>query len=321
MRLVIRLASAALALFCGLLPAAAQDRVYRVGLLSPGREILSLRRSFAPELARQGLVEGRNLQFVGGFADGALDKLAELARDLVAVPVDVIVAVSAPAIRAARDASRTTPIVMRFVDHDPVLSGFIESYARPGTNVTGVAMLAAEADAKRIELLAQAFPGRRLALLASSTFEMPSLIAARRVAEAAGVDLSIVSALDRAAFPRAFATIAEAGAAAVVIQSSPVFANNMDALAADAAAARLPVLCVWREMAEAGCFASFGPSIDTLDRRAANYVVKILAGQSPATLPVEQAATFELVINQRAARSIGLDVPPSLLARADEVIE
>ena len=171
MRPLLRLAGAAVPLLLGLFPAAAQERVYRVGLLSPGREILSLRNSFAPELARYGFVEGRNLLFVDGFADGALEKLPEIARDLIATPVDVIVAVSAPAIRAARDASRTTPIVMRFVDHDPVASGFIESYARPGTNVTGVAMLAAEADAKRVELLAQAFPGRRLALLASGTFE------------------------------------------------------------------------------------------------------------------------------------------------------
>ena len=107
----------------------------------------------------------------------------------------------------------------------------------------------------------------------------------------------------------------------MVIQSSPIFANSVDALAAAAAASRLPILCVWREMAEAGCFASFGPPIETLDRRAADYVAKILGGHPPSTLPVEQAATFELVINKRTARAIGLDIPPSLLARADEVIE
>jgi putative ABC transport system substrate-binding protein len=284
-----------------------------------------------PEAFRQGLrdlgyVEGRNLVIEYRNAEGKPERLPALAAELVALKVDVIVAPLTPAALAAKQATRTLPIVFTTAA-DPVTSGLVTNLARPGGNVTGLSILAPELIGKRLELLTQAVPGvNRVAVLwqpgaYGERTEKDNLKAAEVAARALGVRLQFVEARGPADFDRAFSEMTRVRADALTVLPSPTFNTERRRLVDLAAKNRLPAVYEWREYVEAGGLMAYGPNLADLFRRAATYVNKILKGAKPADLPVEQPNKFELVINLRTAKALGLTIPPSLLGRADEVIQ
>jgi putative ABC transport system substrate-binding protein len=259
-------------------------------------------------------------------AEGKRERLPALAAELVALKVDVIVVTSTPAGLAARQATRTIPIVLGWVV-DPVGSGLVTSLARPGGNVTGLSSLARELVGKRLELLKQAVPGvSRIAVIwhpgdygerTESEMHNAEDVAARTL----GVRRQVLEARGPEDFDRAFSDIARARADAVVVQSTNVFFIERRRLVDLAAKNRLPAMYPTREFVDAGGLMSYAANTADLLRRAATYVDKILKGAKPANLPVEQPTKFELVINLKTAKVLGLTIPPSLLQRADQVIE
>ena len=316
---------AALVTALALLPAwvaseAPLGKMYRVGYLSSAANVFE---PFRDALRDLGYVEGRNLTMEARLAAGRLDQLPALAAELVRARVDVIVAVSPPAIQAAKDATTTIPIVMAFSSVDPVGSRFVASLGRPGGNITGVAMIADEISGKRVALLKEMLPrATRIAVLTQTNHtSSPSQVnAARPAAKDLGIELDVVEVRDSRDYDAAFAAVIKRAPGLFVV-ANPTFFDDRQRLAAIAAKHRLPILCEWREMAEAGCLMSYGPNISDLYRRAAAYVDRIARGAKPADLPVEQPTKFELVINMKTARALGLTIPQSLLLRADEVIQ
>jgi putative tryptophan/tyrosine transport system substrate-binding protein len=284
-----------------------------------------------PEAFRQGLrdlgyVEGRNVVIEILDAEGKLERLPALAAELVALKVDVIVAGSTPHALAAKQATRTLPMVFAAAD-DPVGSGLVTSLARPGGNVTGSSMLAPELVGKRLELLTQAVPGvTRVAVLwqpggLGEGTEKDQLKAAEVAARALGVQLQFVEARGPADIDRAFSDMTGARAGALTVLTGTMFFVERRRLVDLAAKNRLPAVYPWRDGVDAGGLMSYGPNLADLFRRAATYVDKILKGAKPADLPVEQPTKFELLINLKAAKALGLTIPQSLLRRADEVIQ
>jgi len=272
-------------------------------------------------LRELGYVTGQNLIVERRFADGKIDRLPGLARELVESRVDVIVAVS-EAIRAARDATREIPIVMGF-GFNPVEQGFVASLARPGGNVTGV-LYAAEGQlaAKRLELIREAVPrARRIAVLGSRDSDSQAQVqAARKAAAALGVTLVVVETAGTD-YDAAFTTMSAERAEALFVVSSITLNRDRQMIIERAARHRLPAIYEWREQVEVGGLMSYGGSLVALSQRVAAYVDRIFKGANPAELPVERPTTYGLVINLKTARAIGLTVPASLLGRADHVIE
>lgn len=304
-------------------PALAQSRAARLGMLSSGQiSIDQFRQWGLPELAREGFVEGRSLTVIARTADGDPARLAPLAAEILASRPDVVVAVSNPAAHAIRALDPNLPIVMGFAGTDPVADGLAVSLARPGGSVTGVVMLAEELDLKRIEMLRLALPqARRIGFLAGATFvpsRVPAMVAAAR---RMGIDLVPVSAGGPESFVAAFAALRAARVDALVIASFPGFSTHATALASLAREAGLATICEWKTMAEAGCLISHGPVNEELRRQVARHVARILRGQPAGDIPMFQAERFETVVNLRTAREIGVDVPPLVLAAAQEVIE
>ena len=303
-------------------------RTARVGMLSPASPAkpgrYSMVEDLAGGLADLGSAEGRSVTIETRYAEGRTEQLPALAADLVRAGADVIVAVSPPAIRAAQQATSDVPIVMAFSGIDPVRAGFVASLARPGGNVTGVTILANDVTVKRLEVLKTALPGaRRVAVLYNprNPSTAAQLGAVRTAAPALGVEIreiEIERVGDYARMPRA---LERARAQAILVPSDPEFYRDAPALVEMAARRALPAAYEWREFVELGGLLSFGPSMRDLARRVAAYVDRLLRGARPADLPVEQPATFELVINLKTANALGLTIPPSLLARADQVIE
>jgi putative tryptophan/tyrosine transport system substrate-binding protein len=302
--------------------------VHRVGrLLSAGSPAAGPDPSF--EAFRQGLrelgyVEGQNVVIADRYAEGSPERLRDLATELVRLPVDVIVAEGAAAIRAAQQATRTIPIVMAATG-DPVGQGFVASLARPGGNITGLSFLSAELPGKRLELLKEAVPqSTRSAVLISAAYPSYESVM-RNLTEAArvlGLHLHVVEVRRADELDTAFAAMTRAGVDAVIGIEEALLLNTLRGqIVADLAAkSRLPVMYSWREWVEAGCLMSYGPSRPAVLRRAATYVDKLLKGTKPAELPVEQATTFEFVINLKTAQALGLTIPPSLLLQATDVI-
>jgi putative ABC transport system substrate-binding protein len=320
--------AAALAFAAVPLAAEAQParKVYRLGILSPaGRPSPSAPGSvirIPRALHELGYVEGQNLVVEQRFAEGKIDRLSGLARELVELRVDVIVAVSAAAVQAAKESTKTVPIVM-FSSGDLVGRGFVASLARPGGNITGVALAPEnELAGKRLELIKEAVPRvPRIAVLTTAEPSAKTQVAkARQAAPSLGVKLVVVEVRD-AAYDRAFATMVTEGAGALFVVASPVLNRDRKRIHELAAKHRIPAIYDWRENAEEGGLMAYGSNNAALSRRVAEYVDKILKGAKPADLPVEQPTTFELVINLKTARSLGLTIPPSLLLRADQVIE
>jgi putative ABC transport system substrate-binding protein len=303
-------------------------KVYRIGLLGgspPTAHEASARlwHAFFQRMRELGYVEGQTLLVEGRWYGEHTDRLPSLAAELVQAKVDVIVAGAPPAPEAAARATSTIPIVM--AGHpDPVGSGLAASLAKPGRNVTGVSDQSPELVAKRLQLFKEIIPGlSRLAVLWNPTnpITIAHLTEAELAARSMGVQLQILEARVPDDFTSAFsAMIRDEAGGLIVLGSSMVFAER-SRIAALAAESRLPTISGAREFAEAGFLFSYGSDFAEQWRRAATYVDKILQGATPADLAVEQPTKFELVINLKTAKALGLTIPPILLARADEVIE
>ncbi len=301
-------------------------KVPRIGVLSASSSPSSNPRSY--EAFRQGLrelgsVEGQNIVIDYRFAEGRFVRLPDLAAELVRLKVDIIVAVPTPAAAAAKNATETIPIVMISVG-DPVGLGLIASLARPGGNVTGLTYSAGmEIFGKGLELLKETVPKvRRVAILSNpGNPAQPLMIREVNVAaRSLGVQLQLLEARGPNEFDGAFAAMAKERVGALLVVADSMFIAHRTRLADLAARSRLPAAYGFRESVEAGGLMSYGPSVPDLFRRAATFVDKILKGAKPADLPVEQPTKFELVVNLKTARALGLTIPQSVLIRADEVI-
>jgi ABC-type uncharacterized transport system substrate-binding protein len=279
-------------------------------------------RAFREAMHALGYVEGQTVTIESRAADDDLDQLPRLASELVDAKVTVIVAVSPPAILAARQKTNTIPIVMAFWGTGGLIeSGIVASLAHPGGNVTGIYMLAAELDAKRLELLLQAVPkARNVGVLdPQAGFTLAEV---QRVAEAVGVQLHVMGVGSGfEGYERVFDLMVKAGIEALLVPSFPRFFKDARLIIELAARRRIPAVYEWPSMAKDGGLMAHGPTFAELDTRVASFVDRILKGAKPADLPIEQPTKFELVINLKTAKALGLIVPPSLLARADEVIE
>jgi putative ABC transport system substrate-binding protein len=279
--------------------------------------------AFRQGLGEAGYIEGQNVAIEYRWAEGRYDRLPELAADLAARKVDVIVTQGGiPPARAAKDATSTIPIV--FVGGDPIAAGLVASLARPGGNLTGMVFMTAEMVPKRLELLSELVPQAGvIALLVNPNNPLPEPIM-RQVQDAAharGLQLGIVKAATDAEIDAAFAALVQLHAGALILGPDPFLNSRREQLIALASRHTVPVIYDFREHAEAGGLISYGPSLAVANRQSGTYAGRILKGAKPADLPVQQPTTFELVVNLNTAKALGLTVPPSILARADEVIE
>ena len=319
----------AVGLFAAALGAEAQvpAKVYRIGLLggsSPtSPEASHLWGAFFQGLRDLGYVEGRNVVIEGRWYGDRPERLPALAAELVRFPVDVIVAGTAPSPEAARRATSTIPIVM--ANHpDPVLTGLVASLAKPGGNVTGLSSVSPELSGKQLQLLKEILPTlSRVAVLRNPT--IPSQALNLREMETAArslkVRVQVVEARMPSEFADAFAAAARDRAGALIVLGGSVFFAHRSRLVELAAQSRLPTMYSVREFAQVGGLMAYGADLRDSWRRAAGYVDRILKGAKPGDLPVEQPTKFELVINLTTARALGLTVPQSVLARADQIIE
>ena len=293
--------------------------MWRLGVLTPfdWPADTTMHSVMMPELARRGFVEGKNLIVLPRWGQN-IDALAE---DLASMKPDVIVAVAPKAIAAAIKAAPQTPIVASFTS-DPVIEGEAASISRPGGQVTGLALLTFDGDKKRIELLHDAIPSaRKFAFLADELQMTQHKEEYRQTAEKMGIELFRFEVKSSADYKPTFDDIHNAGVDGVVIQSSPNFHRDAAQLATLALERRLPTICEWRAMATDGCLIGYGPDIAELRLRTADFIVRIFSGGKPAEMPFEQPTRFEMAINNKVARTIGMTMPPSVFVRADEVIE
>jgi ABC-type uncharacterized transport system substrate-binding protein len=326
-RKIVCLALCAL-LFALCFSAAAQQptKIPQIGYLTGAHlsAITNRTDAFRRGLRELGYVEGKNIVIEWRSAEGKFDLLPVLAAELVRLKVDVIVTGGEAATRPAKEATATIPIVMT-QDDDPVGTGFVASLARPAGNITGLSTLAPERSAKRLELLKEMIPGlSRVAVLGTSTepSNARDLKEIELAAKALGIKLQYRDVLSLKDIAIAFqAAVKERAGAVLWDVSGPIGTSHRKEVAEIAIKNRLPVIFGRRESVEAGGLMSYGVSVDDLDRRAATYVDKILKGAKPADLPVEQPKKFEFIINLKAAKQIGLTIPPNVLARADRAIK
>src|SRR5262245_20578140 len=293
----------------------------RVGVLVSLSAPHPFTEAFRSGMRDLGYSEGGNVAIEWRYADAQFSRAVELAAELVRLQVDVIAAYHTPAVRAAMNATKTIPIVMAPAGA-PLEMGLVESLARPGGNVTGLSNMEAELGGKRLDLLREAIPGlARVAVLAAKTdpFTAPFVQDLQSGAGRVGLQLHPVMVNGPGEFEDGFAAINAAGDQAVIVQ--PNFLPQTAAIVALAAKHRLAILSSYRDTSRAGGLISYSADHAAHFRRAATFVDKILKGAKPAELPVEQPTKFELVVNLKTAKALGLDVPPTLLARADEVIE
>jgi putative ABC transport system substrate-binding protein len=279
--------------------------------------------AFREGLRKLGYVDGKNIFIEWRSADGKLDRLPALAAELVHLKVDVIVTGGRSATGAAKKAAPMIPIVMTQVG-DPVANGFVASLARPGGNITGLSTLAPELSGKQLELMKEIIPKlSRIAVFGSSTTpdNAQSLREVELAARAFKVELQNVDILDPKNIDAAFRTAIDGRADAVMVLPGAVFDSRRSEIADLARKNRLPAIYYKAEFVEDGGLMTYGTSWTDMSRRAATYVDKILKGAKPADLPIEQPKTFELIVNLKAAKQIGLTIPPNVLARADRVIK
>jgi putative tryptophan/tyrosine transport system substrate-binding protein len=300
------------------------SRVYRVGFLWDSPSVWpDALEGFRQAMRELGWAEGQNLAIVYRWAEGRFERLPELAEDLVSVGVDIIVAPTSIYAGAAKRATSTIPVV--FVSHaDPIGSGHVASLARPGGNLTGTSLLMTETNAKGLELLKEAVPGvSKVAVVydPATPSHAPGLEAAKDTASKLALEIIAVPMPSSTDLASTFAEIKKQGASAVLVMSTPLFFGAARPLADLAIEHKLPMLFGPREHAVQGGLMSYGPDRIELYRRAATYVDKILKGAKPSDLPVAQPTKFELVLNLRTAKAIGLDIPAGFILRADEVIE
>ena len=301
-------------------------RVYRLGILRstapPPPDQRTAPGSIPSALRELGYVEGQNLVVEERYAEGKLDRLPARARELVQLRVDVIAAVGSAAILAAKDATTTIPIVM-YGGIDPVAAGIVRSLARPGGNITGVLILPGTSlSGKKLEPLKEAVPRAvRVALLAPDDPSFgPQMQEAQKAASALGIKLVVVE-VRGGDYDRAFATIAAERAAALLVGNSPYLTRDRKRIIEFAAKRRLPAMYEWPEHVEDGGLMSYGSSQKDLVQRIAAQIDRICKGAKPGDLPVEQPTRFELLINLKTAKALGLTLPQSLLTRADRIIE
>jgi putative ABC transport system substrate-binding protein len=281
--------------------------------------------AFNDGLKEIGFVEGQNLAIEYSWAEGRFERLPALAADLIHHKVDVIAAMSGDvSIRAAVEASSTIPVVF-ITGSDPVHTGLVASLARPGGNVTGVSMITTELMAKRFELLFELVHHiETVALLVNPKYHSATkgtIPLVQQAANAKGIRLHVLSAAEESEFEPAFASLAQLKVDALIVGTDPYFTSRRAQIVALASRYSVPAIYEWREFVAAGGLISYGAKLTSMYREAGIYVGKVLKGAKPADLPIQQPTNFELVINLKTVKSLGLNVPDKLLATADEVIE
>jgi putative ABC transport system substrate-binding protein len=303
------------------------EEMPRVGYINPGfpSDPIRMRRleAFRQGLRELGYAEGRNIALEPRWAEGKYDRYPAIAADLVRLKVHVIVTIGGAATKAAKQVTKTIPIVMSLVT-DPVESGLVGSLARPGGNVTGTSIMAPDLAGKQFELLKQAVPEvSRVALLwnPANPGGAVQLREAEAAARAVGVRLQALETRDPQEIDSAFAAMTRQRAGVLVVLADAILYNQRQQIAELAAKSRLPSASALREYVEAGGLIAYSADSLDLERRSATFVDKILKGAKPADLPVEQPTKFELIINLKTAKALGLTIPPSVLLRADQVIE
>jgi len=292
-------------------------KVHRIGYLSAAADL----DHFQEAMQKLGYVEGVNTVLVVRMARGRLELLPSMAADIVRLQVDIIVAASPPAIQAARNVTSTIPIVMAVTSVDPVRSGFVASLARPGGNITGVAMISDVIAGKRLELLNEVIPkSRPIAVLTQigHTAGPGQVEAAKVAARSLGRELLVLEVRESKDYESAISQAAALSAGLFVV-SNPTFFDDRDVIATLALRNGLATLCEWREMAAAGCLMAYGPSVEVLHHRVATFVDRILRGASASDLPVEMPMKFDLTINLSTAKALGMNMEKSLLRRAQLV--
>jgi len=312
--------------FACLVSAGAQQKAMPViGFLSGGSPgpFASFVAAFQDGLSETGYIEGQNVAIEYRWAEGRYDRLSALATDLVGRKVDVILAAGDEPALVAKSATSAIPIVF-LIGSDPVGAGLVASFARPGGNLTGVSAMFAELVPKRFELLSELVPQvRAIALLVNpNNFQTEGVIREMQdAARARGVLLRILKASSEDEIDAAFATLVHLNNGALIISPDPFFGTRREQLVGLAARRAVPTIYFAREFAALGGLITYGTTVPAVYRQGGTYVGRILAGAKPADLPVQQPTKFELVVNLNTAKALGLTVPPSILARADEVIE
>ncbi len=323
----IALLTLAIGLLAAPLAADAQQpaKIRQIGLLSPFSPAGAARwhQAFRQGLHDLGWVEGKNISIEYRYAEGRADRLPDLAADLVRLKVDIIVASIGTDALAAKNATRAIPIVMAAAG-DPVAGGLVESLARPGGNITGLSQIAPEMAGKRLELLKEIVPQlSRVAVLwnPQGTTSPLTWKEMQLPARALGLQLHSLEVRSSSEFAKALEDATRARAGALAIAPDPLFAGDLKRMADLAAKSGLPAIFHLAEFVHSGGLVAYGPDRSDLFRRAASYVDKILKGAKPADLPVEQPTKFELVVNLKTAKALGLAIPRSVLLRADHVIQ
>jgi putative tryptophan/tyrosine transport system substrate-binding protein len=293
----------------------------KIGILHSGTPPAEGVSAFQQGLREFGYVPGQTMALEDRWAEGKLDRLPELAAELVRLQVEVIFASGPSAVRAAQQATGTVPIVALDLETDPVASRLVTSLGRPGNNLTGLFLDMPELSGKWLQLLQEAVSGAsRVAVLGDPAINAPQFHATEAAAQAGAVPLQALKVQRADDFEPAFDAAMAGGSRALILLSSPRISREGRRLAELAAQHRLPAISPFRGFAEAGGLMAYGPSVADMGRRAAVFVDKILKGAKPADLPVERPTTFELVINLKTAQALGLTIPPILLFQATEVI-
>ena len=317
--------AALLVTLCSAVDAQLSKKMPRVGILSPGpmSERKHLWAAFNRGLRDLGWLEGQNIVLIFPSTDVKPERLSQHAAEMVNLNVDIIVAAGTAAVRAAKEATKTIPIVTPVVT-DPVEAGLVVSLARPKGNVTGITIISVQLSGKRLELLREVVFGlSRVAALSNPT-SLGSPLQIRETTAAArtlGIQLQAVDVRESNDFEQAFEAATKERAGALLTLDDPLFFTHRSKIVELAAKRRLPAIYGFREFVEAGGLMTYGPNLPNMYHRAAAHVDKILKGAKPGNLPVEQPTKFELVINLKAAKQIGLTIPPNVLARADRVIK
>ena len=298
-------------------------KIYHLGILQPGAPPEPLVDALQQRLNELGYSEGHNIAYEYRWAEGKPQRLTELAKELVDLKVDVITAFSTPAAIAAQKATQTIPIVFAGVG-DPVGSGLVSSLSRPGGNITGISILATELSGKRLELLKEIVPSASPVAMFWNDSNPGMVLRAHEAQNAAdkmSLNLQSIGVHDLISFDTAFATINNGRFNALLVLIDPFTREHRQRIVDFAAQRRLPAIYELREFVDAGGLISYGPSLPALQRRTADYVSMIFKGSNPADLPVEQPTKFEMVINMKAAKALGLAISQSVVMRADDLLE
>ncbi len=301
---------------------AQQAQMYRIGILATANpRSTPFYQAFEQRLRALGYVEGQNIAFEYRDAEGRLERLPGLAADLVRLNVNVIVAATDPATRAAKNATNTVPILIAGINYDPVALGYIASLARPGANVTGVFFLFSELTAKRFDLFKEMLPTINRVAVVSDLFAADQLKAVEAANRSIGFKLQRLELQNPPDLDGAFRIAMRSNAEALFVLESALIFRARKEIAQLALKHRLPTSFAFREYVDAGGLVAYGVNFSNMFRRVAEYTDKLLKGAKPTDLPVEQPTKFELVINLRTTKALGLTIPQSLLLRADQVIE